>query len=197
MHTYSYSTAYARTGKTAAPDTFTGAADKRRQNLKKYISCFSNNPEIFLVGEAPGPWGCRFSGIAFTSERQLVEGDLPFEGQTTSTFDPPVLERSGTILWGALQDYFPRFFVWNCIPYHPFNPGEPLTIRTPKKSEVLKFNSILESVVKILSPKHIVAIGRKAEQRLSQIGFDPIYVRHPSFGGKPAFLKGMEEIFNS
>lgn len=174
-----------------------GAAKIRQQNLKNYLAMYSKSPEILLVGEAPGPWGCRFSGIAFTSERQLIEGQLPFKGETTSTFDPPVLERSGTILWGELLEYFPRFFVWNCIPYHPFIPGEPLSIRTPKKSEVLQFSPILNSLVDILNPKQVVAIGRKAEQGLRQIGIDPIYVRHPSFGGKPAFIKGMETIFKS
>ncbi|MBT3239788.1 MAG: uracil-DNA glycosylase [Chloroflexi bacterium] len=173
------------------------AAKIRRQNLKNYLESYTKMPEALLVGEAPGPWGCRFSGIAFTSERQLVNGELPFHGKTTSTFDPPVLERSGTILWGNLLDYFPRFFVWNCIPYHPTNPNEPLSIRTPKKSEIVEFNPILKGMVDILSPKKVVAIGRKAEQGLSQIGLNPIYVRHPSFGGKPAFIKGMAEIFNS
>ncbi len=173
------------------------AATIRRNNLKNYLKSYSKNPDFILVGEAPGPWGCRFSGIAFTSERQLIEGQLPFEGQASSTFAPPVLERSGTILWGALIQYFPRFFVWNSIPYHPFNPGDPLSIRTPKRSEVLKYSPLLEKVVQLLSPKGIIAIGRKAEQGLTNLGFDPIYVRHPSFGGKPAFLSGMEEIFKS
>ncbi len=174
-----------------------GAAEIRRQNLKNYLMSYVKKPEVLLVGEAPGPWGCRFSGIAFTSERQLINGEVPFKGKTSSTFDPPVLERSGTILWGALAEYYPRFFVWNCIPYHPTHPNEPLSIRTPKKSEIVEFNPILKGIAEILSPRKVIAIGRKAEQGLSLIGFDPIYVRHPSFGGKPAFIKGMAEIFNS
>ena len=44
------------------------AADVRRQTLANYIGCFSDAPPTLLVGEAAGPWGCRFSGVPFTVE---------------------------------------------------------------------------------------------------------------------------------
>ena len=135
----------------------------RRRNLKSYLEEFSLNPEFLLIGEAPGPWGCRFSGLAFTSERQLSDGSLPFSGNTSSTFDPPVIERSGSVLWGTLASYHPRFFVWNSIPLHPINSGEPLSIRTPKKSELVEYSPILIRMIEILKPKSIIAIGRKSE----------------------------------
>jgi uracil-DNA glycosylase len=170
------------------------AAKIRRQNLKNYLAGFPQKPRLLLVGEAPGPWGCRFSGIPFTGERQFVEGDLLLQGQPTSTFEPPVLERSGTVVWQTIGEHYPEFFLWNCIPYHPTNPGEPLSIRTPKRSEVVQFSPLLKTFIELLSPKKVIAIGRKAEQVLMLINIPAIYIRHPSFGGVKAFQDGIKEI---
>lgn len=167
----------------------------RRNNLKNYLKQFSKNPKYMLIGEAPGPWGCRFSGLAFTSERQLVEGSLPFSGEQSSTFSPPVVERSGSILWGILKPYHPEFFVWNSIPFHPTDPGEPLSIRTPKKSELKHYTYILQNMIEIIKPKSLVAIGRKSELSLEYLGFECVYVRHPSYGGANEFRAGIAEIF--
>jgi len=48
------------------------AAEIRRKNLYDYFKSFPKKPSFVLIGEAPGPWGCRFSGIPFTGERQLI-----------------------------------------------------------------------------------------------------------------------------
>ena len=169
----------------------------RRNNLKNYLHQFTEFPEYMLIGEAPGPWGCRFSGLAFTSERQLVEGSLPFTGEQSSTFTPPVVERSGTVLWGILKPYHPNFFVWNSIPFHPTDPGKPLSIRTPRKSELNQYSYILQGIIEIIKPRSLIAIGRKAEQSLEYLGFQCVYVRHPSRGGANEFRAEIAEIFSS
>src|SRR3954451_22989426 len=56
----------------------------RRANLKHYLAAFAERPAILLVGEAPGPHGCRFSGVPFTSEHQIVARTLPFTGRQSS-----------------------------------------------------------------------------------------------------------------
>ena len=174
-----------------------GGAKIRQDNLHNYLECFERTPKFFLVGEAPGPWGCRFSGIPFTSERALAQGKMPFRGNPSSKFDPLAAERSGTILWEMLIDFFPNFIVWNCIPFHPTKPGDPLSIRTPKRSEILNFRHILQGMIDILKPKQVVAIGRKAEIALNSIGIEATYVRHPSHGGAREFKQGMQRIFQS
>jgi len=168
----------------------------RRDNLKNYLASFPRPPKVMLIGEAPGPWGCRFSGLPFTGERQFTHDGLPFEGRPTSTFDPPCVERSGTIVWGFLARHFPDFFLWNCIPYHPYNPGEPLSIRTPLNSEINQFSCILENIIGLIDPRQVVAIGRKSEYALKRIGIAADYLRHPSFGGAPAFRAGISSYFN-
>src|SRR4051812_35512122 len=70
---------------TVEPGLDRPAADSiRRENLKRYVECFVRPPRYLLVGEAPGWRGCRFSGVPFTSEAQLVEGTLPFAGRQSS-----------------------------------------------------------------------------------------------------------------
>ena len=47
----------------------------RRHNLLLYLQqMLIFNPQILLVGEAPGYRGCRLTGVPFTSELILVNG---------------------------------------------------------------------------------------------------------------------------
>ena len=44
------------------------AAQVRRANRRSYLNACQQHPDLFLLAEAPGPWGCRFSGVPITSE---------------------------------------------------------------------------------------------------------------------------------
>ena len=167
----------------------------RRENLFSYLSSFKRKPPILLLGEAPGPWGCRFSGIPFTGEGPLSRGELPFTGKQTSANDTPYSERSGTVFWDLLAQYHPSFFVWNTIPFHPHQPDELLSVRNPKWSEVKAHLPLLQELLEILQPKQIAAIGRIAEKALHTIEQECVYVRHPSYGGVKLFRDGMERLF--
>jgi hypothetical protein len=172
-----------------------GGAAIRRQNLRNYISSYPKPPRVLLVGEAAGPWGARFSGIPFTGERLLVEGKLPFEGSRSSNHEPPYTEASGTIFWGALLQHFPDFMVWNSVPLHPHRPGQPLSIRSPGKSEIMAFSGLLMGVIEEVRPARVAAIGRNAEYALGRLGIEARYVRHPSQSGARAFRAGIVRIF--
>jgi len=160
----------------------------RKQNLRNYLGSFSQRPSILVVGEAPGPRGCRFSGVPFTSEAQLcAQGYLPFAGHQSSARESPYAENSATIFWKVLAPYHPKFLVWNCVPFHPHKQGEILSIRSPTKKEVIFYSGILSELKKLVKPIHILAVGRKAELGLRQIGVRPIYLKHPSHGGAREF----------
>jgi len=169
----------------------------RKENLQNYLRCFKKVPMVILVGEAAGPWGCRFSGISFTGERLLVNNILPFKGQQSSTHDPPYSEISGTIFWKTLLPYYPKFFVWNTVPFHPHKRGQMLSIRRPTKDEIYVHSKILSKILSLFKPEYILAVGRTAERALNLIGSSPIYVRHPSQSGAGEFRKGIENIFKS
>ena len=160
----------------------------RKQNLRNYLGSFSQRPSIMIVGEAPGPRGCRFSGVPFTSEAQLcTHGSFPFAGRQSSARESPYAENTATIFWKALAPYYPNFFVWNCVPFHPHEQGETLSIRSPTKREVIFYSDILSELKTLVKPIHILAVGRKAELGLKQIGVRPIYLKHPSHGGAREF----------
>src|SRR5436305_15230783 len=83
------------------------AARRRRANLEAYLERVGV-PRVVLLGEALGFRGGRFSGIAFTGERQLVgpeERRLPWAGspfQATSRHPDYSLDPSASVLWDAL-----------------------------------------------------------------------------------------------
>ena len=170
------------------------APAQRRENLRAYLSSYDAPPPLFLLLEAPGPWGCRFTGVPITSEAQLLEPDFPITGAKTSRNDEPHTEYSASIFWRVLRPYFPHFFVWNSLPLHPHDPDEPLSIRTPRRTEVREWKPLLIELLDALEPNRIVGVGRKAERALTEAGADPTYVRHPSQGGAKKFEAGMTAI---
>lgn len=168
-----------------------GAAAMRRANLRRYLETFPQRPSVILLAEAPGPWGCRFSGVPVTSEQQLLDRHFPFSGEQTSGAEEPYTEYSASIFWRVLEEYHPSFLIWNSVPLHPRRPGEPQSIRTPSLSEVRRFSSITERLIEELRPVHVGAIGRKAERQLQELGVSCTYVRHPSQGGARLFEAGV------
>lgn len=167
----------------------------RRDNLRRYLASYEAPPPVFLLAEAPGPWGCRFSGVPLTSESQLVDPAFPLTGRPSSLAEEPYQEYSARIYWRALQPHFPRFFTWNTVPFHPFKPEKPLSIRTPRQGEVNAFADLLQAMLAVLAPSCILAIGRKAEGALARIGVEAQYVRHPSQGGAVLFAEGVKAVF--
>jgi hypothetical protein len=173
------------------------APQHRRQNLKNYVAHFDAAPPLFLLAEAPGPWGCRFSGVPITSEAQLADSSFPIDGTPTSREAEPHTEYSASIFWRVLQPYASQFFVWNALPLHPHDRGDPLTIRTPRRTEVREWQPLLTGLLEALEPDRVVGLGRKGERALDEVGADPTYVRHPSQGGATKFEEGMHAIIDA
>lgn len=173
------------------------APARRRDNLRSYLECFETTPPLFLLLEAPGPWGCRFSGVPVTSESQLTDSEFPIDGSVTSRQDrPPLTEYSASIFWRVLQPHFPHFFVWNSLPLHPHDADDPVSIRPPRRSEVREWHDLLRALLDVLDPECTVGVGRKGERALAEVGATPTYVRHPSQGGANKFEAGMKTILN-
>ena len=89
----------------------------RRTNLFNYLSSFTRKPPLLMIGEAAGPWDCRFSGVPFTGEKELSTGVLPFRGARSSRDEPlmtigkspPYTSHSAAVLLGGLAAPAPRF----------------------------------------------------------------------------------------
>ena len=167
----------------------------RRENLRSYFDSFLQLPRTLVVGEAPGWKGCRFSGIPFTSEFQLLSGELPFSGELSNKSGKPQREASATIFWRVMRPFYPHFMAWNCLPLHPYKAGQPAANRHASTREIARFDQILRTFIKVLGPAGILAVGKDAQMSLARLSFDYTPVRHPSHGGVRTFEAGVEEFF--
>ncbi|MCB9964247.1 MAG: uracil-DNA glycosylase [Rhodospirillales bacterium] len=172
----------------------TGMQD-RRQRLDSHLRC--PQPSIILLGEAPGYQGCRYSGMAFTSERLLMETGLPRVPKLSrriTTRPRPWSEPSATIVWGILQDLgvAEHAVLFNAFPWHPMKPGIIHSNRTPIRAEkeaglryLKEFLALYEDHVPV------AALGNTAADSLNVLGKPHTKIRHPAYGGATKFREGV------
>jgi uracil-DNA glycosylase len=171
--------------------------DAKLARLAAHLAC---DPKFILCGEAAGYQGCKHSGIAFTSERLLLEGRIPripkLNHRLTSRARP-YSEPSATIVWKALYKLGieKRTILWNALQMHPHKPGNKQSNRTPKSCEIKIGEPALQRLVDEFPKAKVVAVGRKAERSLKSMGIAPAAtVRHPANGGATAFARGLERL---
>lgn len=174
-------------------DAFDAAdAPRHRQaNLLAYLA-LRPAPRALLVGEAMGWRGGRFSGIAFTSERQLAQWGAPFSA--SSLHPGGWTESSATIIHGVLDELAleHQVVLWNSVPFHPHPSGKPLGNRAPTGGEIALGRPLLEQLVGLLQPAEIIAVGRVAEATLGDLATGR--VRHPAQGGATLCRNGLRAL---
>jgi uracil-DNA glycosylase len=168
-------------------------SEVRKNNLKVYLTKMKTlNPKVLILGEAPGYKGCRLSGIAFTSEKVIFEN--PFftndQYQFINKLGKLESEISATIVWSELSLLHEIPLLWNIFPFHPHLAENVNTNRTPTRAELVEGRNILDELLGIFEIQKILALGRESESKLTKIGIDSAYVRHPSNGGKRLFVEG-------
>jgi hypothetical protein len=158
-------------------------------------------PNTVLIFEAPGYRGCRWSGIPVTSERIMLRG-IPqwnlFGTGYCQTSDIPcgIAEMTATILWEALLDHADEPpLIWNTVPLHPHQPGQPMTNRTPTLSEQRTGAALVGPMLETFRIRRILAVGRTAQRMLAEWGCEFTPLRHPSQGGKAEFIRGLREAY--
>lgn len=178
-------------------DVESDAPDARRERLARHLDC---DPALILVGEAPGYQGCRYSGVAFTSERLLIEGAIPRIPQLSdrlSTRSLPFSEPSATIVWKTLErlGIAERTILWNAVQLHPHLVDKPWSNRTPTAKELGLGAAAVSLLTAAFPSAGIVAVGRKAECQMMALGITPLAtLRHPAYGGAAAFAAGLEAL---
>lgn len=147
-----------------------------------------------------GYQGGRYSGIAFTSERLLTNGEIPrvpaLPGRL-SVRNRPFSEPSATIVWEMLYDLeiVERTILWNALPLHPYNIGDPWSNRTPTAGELTYGAEALRRLVAEFPAAQVIAVGKMAEYQLSAFGINPLAaVRHPANGGATAFREKLKKM---
>ena len=171
--------------------------EAKLQRLAQHLDC---DPICICVGEAPGYQGARYSGVAFTSERLLGEGlipRVPSPMRRLSTRPLPFSEPSATIVWNALFELgiADRTLLWNALQLHPYKPDNVWSNRTPTGDEIAMGEPAMRLLVKAFPSAQIVAVGKKAEGLLTQMGIPlAATVRHPANGGAKAFAAGIRAL---
>lgn len=167
------------------------------ERLSQHLDC---DPEFILVGEAPGYQGCRYSGVAFTSERLLGEGAIPripaLQGRLSDR-RLPFSEPSATIVWKALYrlGIAERTILWNAMQLHPYRTDELWSNRTPSLEEIKLGEPAMRLLVEAFPKAKVVAVGKKAEGLLREMGIQVAgAVRHPANGGATEFSSGLQAL---
>ena len=171
------------------PDDLPDAPAIRLANLRYYLA-ERREADVVAVGEAAGYQGMRWSGIAFTSEFDLLRWGDPY--RRSSRRPRPWKEPSGTIVHGVLEELGAerRVILWNTVPTHPHLAGKPLSNRGPIREEIAAGRVLVERLVEIVQPRVLVGVGRIACEALPEAQ----YVRHPAQSGATAFRLGMRAV---
>ncbi len=184
----------------AAPDDLCGdpqyGAEGRCRRLHQHLS--APGPRIAAIGEGLSYQGGRISGMAFTSERLLLEGANPHQpqaqGERLSSRDKPWSEPSATVVWRTAYeaDIAPRLLTWNAFPWHPLRAGDPYSNRKPSRGEERDGLDVLQLLMRTLEIERWFAVGQVAAGQLQRLGIrDVVALRHPAYGGALIFRQGL------
>ena len=171
------------------------------RNLELYLQATWRDARyqgLMLVGEALGYRGGRNTGIPFSSSQlfQQVPHSFLSELAPRLTLASQDGEATAAIVWQylATRQELPLF--WNAFPFHPHRGNEPGSNRKPLRAELEEGAGLLSELALIFKPARVAGLGREG-QRLAASVFPEThvtYIRHPSYGGKSAFIHGMKKL---
>ena len=169
------------------------APDVRRRNLKNLLdAAIAAKTDTIWVARDLGYRGGRRTGVALTDDVHLAAVSalfgIPLERPTQGEI---VAERTAAVIWRVLTRINQPIFLWNVFPFHPHEPGNAFSNRCHTRAERDASLPFLFALIEMLSPKRLIAIGRDAQEALTDLDIDVIGVRHPSYGGQREFLEGI------
>jgi hypothetical protein len=178
----------------------------RRENLAAYLEARSRSARFMLLGEAPSHRGCRFSGIAFCSETELVHKRDQVARQALALTSAeahvkPQRERSAAVIWDEMEraGCAHDVVLWNAFPWHPY--AEVVTSnRKPRTREVEHGRGALKALLQCFPHElQIFAVGKVAEEALRRWPEFACagYMRHPAQGGEALFRAHFRKLVAS
>jgi hypothetical protein len=174
------------------------ATQIRRQNLADVLdAALTVGIESLWVARDLGYRGGRRTGLALTDEAHLnAHSRLLGTGELKrSTYGPVCAERTSTVIWRMLLEIRQPVFLWNVFPLHPYESGSPMTNRSHTRAERQACRHVLTTLLDLLAPRSILAIGRDAEHAMTDLGITSKAVRHPSHGGQSEFIAGVSDHY--
>ena len=171
----------------------------RRDNLLAIIdAALSESIDSIWIARDLGHRGGRRTGLPLTDEMHLSTYAQIYNGLTLrrATKGPIMAERTAAIVWNVLTQIDLPIFLWNVFPLHPFEPNNPLSNRRHTRTERQACEFLLFTLLEMIKPKKIVAIGKDAQNALAEFNIKCHPVRHPSYGGQKEFISGMDKLYN-
>ena len=177
----------------------TDAATRRRCNLELSLAAAIRlEVDTIWIARDLGYRGGRRTGLALTDEAHLDAYSALFHGLPVrkATKGPAVGERTANTIWRMLSRLTQPVFLWNVFPLHPHEPDDPMSNRCHTARERDTCSTFLHTVIEMLQPRQILAIGGDAHKAVANMGIDSVQVRHPSYGGQNVFISQIEEVYD-
>ncbi len=179
--------------------------------MAAYLDARRAAARVLLLGEAPSHRGCRFSGIAFCSETELVRkphlvAREPLALTSASARVKPQRERSAAVIWGEIERAGKPFEVvlWNSFPWHPYlqaatdGPSERIeqSQAAPGRGRCRTGGASTRCFDCFTRELEIFAVGKVAEKALERWGGIECAgcIRHPAQGGEALFREQFRRL---
>jgi uracil-DNA glycosylase len=184
---------------------YTAEGNRRWSNLTSYLRYMQTvQPDILMIGEAPGYRGTSVSGVPFLSEgmikqRTASESVIPVHEYVPSIqySNESGYEATSKIMWDVLDEAQTSRLplLWAVFPNHPHIVDNIMTNRKPTKSEIADYSRVLSLLLKVYPIQYIAAIGNVAYDTLSSNTDCPVIkLRHPARGGAKKFKDGLHSL---
>ena len=174
-----------------------------QRNLIRWLDrAESEEPTVLFIGEAPGKYGAAITGVPFTSIENLKMLDKRYQSAFAEDchFGIPdcegikTKESTSTVFWkcvSSLLSGHPLVMAWNAVPFWPIDN------RTPNTAEIKFGSKWVCEIVEMYPSVVVVAVGKRAEIALGEVGIEHVSVRHPAHGGKSDFYAGVKRVAQS
>jgi len=167
--------------------------------LKTLRAARSAELDALWIGRDLGYRGGRRTGLALTDDVHLskhaMRWDVHIERATTGA---PVAERTAAVIWTMLSQVNQPIFLWNVFPFHPHMADDPFSNRAHTSRERQTGEEFLATLVLMLKPKRLVAIGNDAARAAVRCAgsAEVVHVRHPSYGGQTEFIEQIRSLYH-
>ena len=171
----------------------------RREALLEILkAAASTEVDALWIGRDLGYRGGRRTGLALTDDVHIQDHAARWGVKVTRpTHGVAIAERTAAVIWEMLSHIKSPIFLWNVFPLHPHEVKHPFSNRSHNAEERDAGEQLLCSLIALLKPRRVVAIGNDAGRSADRcMKLQPIIrVRHPSYGGQTQFVKEIENLY--